>query len=607
MAQYKKKTEQSPKKNKAPKKQAVSKTDKNKSQKLKNVKTASAKNEAPKKRRRNENYNNSLNIIPLGGIDEIGKNLTAYECRGDIIIVDCGLSFPDDEMYGVDIVIADMTYLVNNKDKIKGLFVTHGHEDHIGGIPYLLKQIDIPIYATRLTVGLIKNKLIEHSLDTVADLREVKPGDVVNTGVFNVELIHVNHSIPDAVALAIKCPVGTIIQTGDFKVDTTPIDGDMIDIARLSQLGKNGVLALLSDSTNADHPGFTMSEKRVGQTFIDIFSKTKKRIIIATFSSNVHRIQQVIDCAEENGRKVAMLGRSMINVVNTAKELGYLRVPEGMMIDIDMIKQYTDDQLVIISTGSQGESMSALHRMAYGDHRKVTVGSNDLVVISASAIPGNERMIGNVINQLIKLNAEVVYDREMGVHVSGHACQEELKLMIGITKPKFFIPVHGEQKHLMTHSELAEQMGIDKERILIPELGRIIQVGRNGIRFNGNVTAGRVLVDGFGVGDVGSIVLRDRKHLAEDGILIVSLAIDAYSGEVLSGPDFISRGFVLVKESEELMHEAGVVVNLLLEEYRRLSKNDWSALKNRIRDQLSHLFYEKTKRSPMILPIIMEA
>ncbi|MBQ8533517.1 MAG: ribonuclease J [Clostridia bacterium] len=610
MAQYKKKTENTVKSasSKTTKKKNVAKADKNKAQRTKSVRAASAvKGELPKKRKNRETYNNSLNIIPLGGIDEIGKNLTAYECRGDIIIVDCGLSFPDDEMYGVDIVIADMTYLVNNKERIKGLFVTHGHEDHIGGIPYLLKQIDIPIFATRLTIGLIKNKLIEHSLDTVTDFREVRPGDIVNTGVFNVEFIHVNHSIPDAVALAIKCPVGTVIQTGDFKIDTTPIDGDMIDIARLSQLGKNGVLALLSDSTNADHPGFTMSEKSVGQSFVDIFSKTNKRIIIATFSSNVHRVQQVIDCAEENGRKVALLGRSMINVVNTAKELGYLRVPDGMIIDIDMIKQYTDEQLVIVSTGSQGESMSALHRMAYGDHRKVVVGANDLVVISASAIPGNEKMIGNVINELMKLNAEVVYDREMGIHVSGHACQEELKLMIGITKPKFFIPVHGEQKHLKIHAGLAEQMGMEKERIVIPELGKIIQLGRNGIRFNGNVTAGRVLVDGFGVGDVGSIVLRDRKHLAEDGILIVSLAIDAYSGEAISGPEFISRGFVLVKESEDLMKEAGVVVNLLIEEYRRVGKNDWSALKNRIRDQLSHLFYQKTKRSPMILPIIMEA
>lgn len=611
MAQYNKKSEGSSKSKTAKetvKRKTVKKTDINKTKKTNNN-TKAKKNQNKNgqvKRKRNENYNNCLNIIPLGGIGEIGKNLTAYECRGDIIIVDCGLSFPDDEMYGVDIVIPDMSYLVNNRDSIKGLFVTHGHEDHIGGIPYLLKQLNVPIYATRLTVGLIKNKLIEHELDTSADLREVKPGDIVNTGVFSVEFIHVNHSIPDAVALAIKSTVGTVIQTGDFKIDTTPIDGEMIDIARLSQLGKNGVLALLSDSTNADHPGFTMSEKRVGQTFVDIFSKTKKRIIIATFSSNVHRIQQVIDCASQNGRKLAILGRSMINVVNTAMELGYLKVPEGMIIDIDLIKEYTDDKLVIISTGSQGESMSALHRMAYGDHRKVVVGANDLVVISASAIPGNEKMIGNVINELMKLNAEVVYEREMGVHVSGHACQEELKLLIGITRPKFFIPVHGEHKHLVSHASLAEQMGLDKENIVIPELGKIIQLGRNGIRFNGNVTAGKVMVDGFGIGDVGSIVLRERKRLAEDGILIVNLVMDAYSGEVMNGPEFMSRGFVLVKESEELMNQASLVVNLLLEEYRRLNKTDWSALKNRIRDQLSHLFYEKTKRSPMIIPIIME-
>ncbi|MGN1081277.1 MAG: RNase J family beta-CASP ribonuclease, partial [Acutalibacteraceae bacterium] len=483
------------KKNQGAKKQNKNQTVKNsaknasKSARKNTVKAAdnaSGKNSQKKQggRQRNEKYSNSVNIIPLGGLGEIGKNLTLYECRGDIIIVDCGLSFPDEEMPGIDIVIPDMTYIFDNKDRIKGLIVTHGHEDHIGGIPYLLKKINIPIYSTKLTNGLIKNKLIEHGLDSSTKFVEVKPGDTVNLGVFEVEFIHVNHSIPDAVALAIKTPVGMIIQTGDFKIDTTPIDGEMIDIARFSRLGKKGVLALLSDSTNAERPGFTMSEKTVGQTFVDIFSKTKKRLIIATFSSNVHRIQQVIDCAESSGRKVAILGRSMLNVVNTAAQMGHFRVPDGIIIDIDMIRHYTDEQLVIVSTGSQGEPMSALHRMAYGDHRKVIIGANDLVVISASAIPGNEKMVDNVINELMKLGAEVVYEREMGVHVSGHACQEELKLMLGMVKPKFFIPVHGEQKHLVKHASLAKQIGIPDENILIPEIGRVIQLGRNGMRFN---------------------------------------------------------------------------------------------------------------------------
>lgn len=549
-----------------------------------------------------------LNIIPLGGLGEIGKNFTLYEFENDMIIVDCGMSFPDEEMPGVDAVIPDMTYVLNNRDKIRGLVITHGHEDHIGGIPYLLREMNIPVYGTKLTVGMIRNKLTEFGLAETAKLNVALPGDHIRLGAFTVEMIHVNHSIPDAVALAITTPVGTVIQTGDFKIDSTPIDGEMIDIARLSELGKQGVLALLSDSTNAERPGFTMSERTVGETFMNFFGKaTSKRILVATFSSNIHRIQQIIDSAARYHRKVAFQGRSMVNVVNVATELGYLKVPDGIIIDIDMIKRYTDDQLVIITTGSQGEPMSALHRMAYGDHRKITIGPNDFVIISASPIPGNEKMVGKVINELMKLGAEVIYEKSYGIHVSGHACQEELKLMIGMVRPKFFIPVHGEQKHLSKHANLARSMGIDAQNILIPELGKVITLGRDSMKVTGMVPAGRVLIDGLGVGDVGSIVLRDRKHLSEDGILVASMVIDPVSGTLLSGPDLISRGFIFVKDSEDLIGEARELIVGLVENAAMNSHGDWSGLKNRIRDELSRFFYDRTHRSPMILPVIMEA
>ena len=575
---------------------------------VRNHKTAPSKASKNTKRTKEKQDTRRLNIIPLGGLDEIGKNFTLYEFENDIILVDCGMSFPDEEMPGVDAVIPDMNYVINNKERIRGLLVTHGHEDHIGGIPYLLRELNLPVYATKLTVGMIKNKLTEFGLASTAKLNVVDAGSRIKLGHFTVEFIHVNHSIPDAVALAITTPIGTVVQTGDFKIDTTPIDGEMIDIARLSQLGKEGVLALLSDSTNAERPGFTMSERSVGETFMNFFGKAaKKRILVATFSSNIHRIQQIIDSAAQYKRKVAFQGRSMLNVVNVATELGYLKVPDGIIIDIDMIKRYTDDQLVIITTGSQGEPMSALHRMAYGDHRKITIDSNDCVIISASPIPGNEKMVGKVINELMKQGAEVIYEKSYGIHVSGHACQEELKLMLGMVRPKFFIPVHGEQKHLAKHANLAVAMGIEPQNILIPGLGKIISLGTDSMKVSGAVPAGRVLIDGLGVGDVGSIVLRDRKHLSEDGILVASMVIDPVSGSLLSGPDLISRGFIFVKESEDLLGEAKEIIIDIVERASTNSHNDWNSIKNRIRDELSRFFYERTHRSPMILPIIMEA
>ncbi|MBQ9106702.1 MAG: ribonuclease J [Clostridia bacterium] len=558
--------------------------------------------------KRKSSAGQKMNIIPLGGLGEIGKNITLYEYGEDMFIVDCGMSFPDEELPGVDIVIPDLSYVLANKDRIRGLVVTHGHEDHIGAIPYLLRELNLPIYSSNLTIGLIKGKLVEHGLASSAKLNVVRAGDKIELGAFTVEFIHVNHSIPDAMALAITTPVGTVVQTGDFKIDTTPIDGEMIDIARLSELGKKGVLALLSDSTNAERSGFTMSESIVGETFMNFFAKAAdKRIIVATFSSNIHRIQQIIDGAERYGRKVAVLGRSMVNVVNIATELGYLRVPEGILIDIDMLRRYTDDQLVIITTGSQGEPMSALHRMAHGDHRQVNVTPGDFVIISASPIPGNEKMVGKVINELMKLGAEVIYEKAYNIHVSGHACQEELKLMLGMVRPRFFIPVHGEQKHLVKHANLARAMGMEPSDIVIPEIGKVLELTRDSIKCTQTVQAGRLLVDGLGVGDVGSIVLRDRKHLSEDGILVAAMSVDAVSGELVSGPDLISRGFIFVKDSEDLMVEARQLVMDIFERSPAASRGDWSALKNRIRDELSKFFYGKTRRSPMVLPIIMEA
>ncbi len=548
-----------------------------------------------------------LKIISLGGLDEIGKNMTVYEYGSDIFIIDCGMTFPDAEMPGVDIVIPDFSYVVKNADRVKGLVITHGHEDHIGGIPYLLKMLNCPVYATKLTVGLIEGKLREHGLLSKAKLNIVKPGDSVTLGCFKAEFIHVNHSIPDSVAVAVKTPIGVIVHTGDFKIDSTPIDGKMIDFARFSELGRKGVLALLMDSTNATRPGFTMSERTVGASLSHIFKDAGgKRIVVATFSSNIHRVQQIVDEAVKCGRKVAVSGRSMINVVTIATELGYLKIPNGVLIDIDLIKNYTDDKLVIITTGSQGEAMSALHRMAFGDHRKVTVGPNDLIVISANPIPGNEKTVNIVINELMKLGAEVVYERMYDVHVSGHACQEELKMMMGMIDPKFFIPVHGEQMHLRKNASLAISMGIPKENIIISDIGKVIELTSKSIKITDEVPSGKVFVDGLGVGDVGSIVLRDRKHLSEDGIIIVAMTMDKQSGDIISGPELISRGFVYVRESEQLLESARNVVNRALDYCYDNGISDRTAVKNEVRDSLSRFLYQKTRRSPMILPVIMQ-
>ena len=548
-----------------------------------------------------------IRITPLGGLGEIGKNITLYEYGNDMILVDCGMTFPDEEMPGIDIVIPDFSYVLKNADRIKGLFVTHGHEDHIGGIPYLLSQFNVPVYGTPLTLGLVEGKLKEHKLLAGATLNVFKPNDTVTLGAFTITAIHVNHSIPDAIALAIETPAGVIVQTGDFKIDTTPIDGDVIDLAKFAELGKKGVLALLSDSTNAERPGFTQSEKIVGESFANLFRKAgNRRIVVATFSSNIHRIQQIIDEANHCGRKVAVSGRSMTNVVTIASELGYLNIPEGILIDIDMIKKYTPEQLVIVTTGSQGETMSALHRMAYGDHRKVNIGAGDMIIISATPIPGNEKLVGKVINELMKLGAEVVYEKMYDVHVSGHACQEELKIILKLVNPKYFIPVHGEQKHLKKHADLAESVGVSHENIMIAGLGNVIEVSNDKIKVVETVTAGSVLVDGLGVGDVGSVVLRDRKHLAEDGIFVIAIAMDMVTGEVISGPDVISRGFVYVKESEDLINQAREVTCDVLEKCYHNNIRDWNTIRTKIRDGASRFLYEKTGRSPMVLPVILD-
>ena len=548
-----------------------------------------------------------VKIAFLGGLNEVGKNITLYEYGNDMFLVDCGLAFPDQDMPGVDLVLPDFTYLERNADKIRGIVITHGHEDHIGGLAYLMKTLNIPIYATRLTIGLIQGKFKEHGLLNTTSLNVVKPGDHIPFGAFDVELIHVNHSIPDAVALAIRCKAGTIIQTGDFKIDTTPIDGEMIDLARFAEIGKEGVLCLLSDSTNAERPGYTESERKVGEAFQRLFAKAgNRRLIVASFASNVHRVQQIIDVAQSLGRKVALSGRSLENVVAIGTELGYLHVPDGLLVSIDMVNRYPADQMVIITTGSQGEPMSALTRMAFSDHRKVSICPNDCVIISANPIPGNEKTVSKVVNELMKLGAEVVYEKMYDVHVSGHACQEEQKLMLGIIKPKYFIPVHGEQKHLRKHAGLALSMGMDPKNILIADNGVEVSLSEKEFRVSGNVPSGRVFVDGYGVGDVGSIVLRDRKHLAQDGLIIVVATIDSKTGELLSGPDVVSRGFVYVRESEELIEDACKVAQRILEDCAAHNVHDWSSIKLKLRDEVSHLMYERTKRSPMILPILMD-
>ena len=548
-----------------------------------------------------------VKIIPLGGLGEIGKNITLYEYDGDMFLVDCGMSFPDEDMPGIDIVIPDFTYILENKDKIKGLVVTHGHEDHIGAIPYLLRNFNLPIYATRLTIGLIEGKLREHKLLESANLNVVKAGDVVKLGKFTVEFIHVNHSIPDAAAFAIKCAGGTIVHTGDFKIDTTPIDDRVIDFARFAELGKEGVLALLADSTNAERPGYTASERLVGGSFSNLFAKAEgKRIIVATFSSNIHRIQQIIDEAARCNRKVAVSGRSMLNVVSIASELGYLKVPKDVLTPIEAIKNYTPGQIVVVTTGSQGEPLSALHRMAFSDHRQVEIAPGDMIIISATPIPGNEKLVTKVINELMKRGANVVYERMYDVHVSGHACAEELKLIMSIVKPQYFIPLHGEQKHLMKHAELAQLMGIPKENTVVAQNGSVIELSQKAAKCNEVVTAGRVMVDGLGVGDVGSIVLRDRKLLSDGGIIIVGVTIDAVTREIVAGPDIVSRGFIYMKESEELIGEISDLVWDILERCQYQNIRDWSTIKNKIKDGVSKFLFTKTKRSPMVLPIIME-
>ena len=547
-----------------------------------------------------------LKIIPLGGLLEIGKNMTVFEYENEIIIVDCGLAFPEDDMLGVDLVIPDVSYLERNKEKIKGLVITHGHEDHIGAIPYFLKQINVPIYATKLTAGLIQNKLEEHKLLRSTKLKVVRQGERINLGKMKVEFIRSCHSIPDSVALAIHTPVGVVIHTGDFKIDYTPIDNEKMDFGRLAELGNKGVLALLSDSTNSERKGFTMSESTVGEVFDKLFLNCTKRIVVATFASNIHRIQQIVNSAVKYGRKVSVCGRSMINVIETAMELGYIRVPENTFIDIDMIKNYTDEQLVILTTGSQGEAMSALTRMATGEHKKVEITPNDLVIISATPIPGNEKFVSKVIDDLMQIGAEVVYSSLADIHVSGHACQEEQKLMLSLVRPKYFLPVHGEYRQLMVHAKTAMKVGIPPENIFIMNNGRVMELNENSAKIVGTVQSGRVLVDGLGIGDVGNIVLRDRQHLSQDGLIFIVLTMDSNTGEVVAGPDIISRGFVYVRESENLMDDVKKNVQKELSKCREKGIKDWSSIKSNLKDGLRDYVFAKTKRNPMILPIIME-
>jgi ribonuclease J len=548
-----------------------------------------------------------LKVISLGGLQEIGKNITVFEYDNDIIIVDCGLAFPEDDMLGIDLVIPDISYLIKNMDKIRGIVLTHGHEDHIGALPYVLKQLNVPVFGTLLTLGLLENKLKEHGLNKLVTLHTVVPGEKVKLGRFQVEFIHTNHSIADAVALAITTPVGVVVHTGDFKIDYTPIDGDVMDLHRFAELGKEGVLLLLSDSTNAERKGFTMSESSVGGVFDDIFSDTPdNRIMVATFSSNIHRIQQIVNSAYKFGRKVAIIGRSMVNAVRTSIELEYLNMPDNTLIDISEIKNYTDDKLVIITTGSQGETMSALSRIASNEHKQVSIRPGDKIIISASSIPGNEKNISNVINELTRKGADVVYEGIADIHVSGHARQEELKLMLSLIKPKYFMPVHGEYVHLLSHRDIAVSLGIPKENIFVMNIGDVLELSKKDAKVNGTVPAGQVLVDGLGVGDVGNIVLRDRKNLSENGLMVVVVTIDSASGTILAGPDIISRGFVYVRESEDLMEEARAVINDALIKCEMKHISGWSNIKNIIRDTLKNFLWQKTKRSPMILPIIME-
>lgn len=547
-----------------------------------------------------------LKIIALGGLSEIGKNLYIYEFGGDLLIVDCGLGFPDDEMYGVDIVIPDFTYLIKNKNRVRALVLTHGHEDHIGAVPYLLRELNVPIYATPMTAGLVEIKLAEHGLLETTSITTLAPGESFKVGCFKVEFIHINHSIPGAVSLAIKTPVGTLIHTGDFKIDTTPISGSMIDLARFGELGNRGVLALLADSTNVERTGYSISESKVGERFDELFRGCTSRILVTTFASNVHRIQQVINCAARYGRRVAVTGRSMENILKVSTELGCMEVPKGILMEVNQIKNMPPEKIVIVTTGSQGETMSALYRMAFSDHRQVDIKPGDRVIISASAIPGNEKGVSRVIDELFRRGAEVFYDKYSDLHVSGHAYQEELKMMMALTKPKFFIPLHGEYRHLCTHAKIAVQMGIDPKNILIADIGQVLEVTNRTIKKNGTVPSGKVFVDGTGVGDVGAVVLRDRKHLAQDGMLVVIVNLSSEDGGLISGPDIITRGFIYVKESEEMMRELKDITINALNNCAADKITDFATLKGTIKTELSNYLYKKTKRNPMILPVITE-
>ena len=582
----------------------IEKTEKVENKKIATRKTNTRRN-YDKEQQKFEFKKSNLKIIPLGGLEEIGNNMTIFEYEDEIIIVDYGLEFPTDDMLGVDLVIPDVTYLERNKEKIKGFVITHGHEDHIGAIPYILKQINIPIYGTKLTIGLIKNKLEEHKLLRSTKLHEVQAGKTINFGKMKVEFIRSCHSIPDAVMLAIYTPVGTVLHTGDFKIDYTPINSEMTDLNRIAEIGNKGVLALLSDSTNAERKGYTMSERTVGQELDKLFVNCTKRIVVATFASNVHRVQQIVNASVANGRKIAVCGRSMINMIETARELGYIDVPENVFIDIDMIKNYTDEQLVIITTGSQGETMSALTRMAAGEHKKIVITPNDLIIISANPIPGNEKSVSKVIDDLLQIGADVVYSALADIHVSGHACQEEQKLIFALAKPKYFIPVHGEYRQLMAHAETAKSMGVDVQNIFMSTNGRIIELNEKEAKLTGSVPCGKILVDGYGVGDVGNVVLRDRQHLSQDGLIVIVMTMDSATGEIVAGPDVISRGFVYVKESENLMDE---VKKFIREEVQMLENRgirDWSTIKSTLKDHIRDYIFQRTKRNPMILPIIM--
>ncbi len=543
----------------------------------------------------------------LGGLNEIGKNITVIECENDMLIVDCGMAFPDGDMLGVDLVIPDFSYIEQNVDKVRGIVLTHGHEDHIGGLPFLLSKVNVPLYGTPLTLGLVENKLREHSLINKVKLNTVNAGSSIKLGCMEIKFIHVNHSIPDSVAFAIKTPGGTIVHTGDFKIDCTPISGDTIDLSSFARVGDEGVLALLAESTNAERAGYTPTERMVSESLDNLFKKAEQyRIIIATFASNVNRVQQIINCAEKYGRKVAFSGRSMVNYMDVAGKLGYLNMPKNILIDIDMLNKYPPEQVVLITTGSQGEPMSALSRMAYSDHRKVMVGEGDFIIISANPIPGNEKTVGNVVDELLKRGCKVIYESMYDVHVSGHACQEELKLMHRLVRPKYFIPVHGEQKHLRKHAELAEFLGMSKKNILIADIGKTVEICDDYMKEVGTVPAGKVFVDGLGVGDVGSIVLRDRKHLGQDGLIIIVASLDVYDGHVISGPDIVSRGFVYVRESETLLDEVRKLALSILEDCAEKNIHEWGVIKNRLREEVAKLISQRTRRSPMILPILQE-